>query len=584
MKYIGKWKLHKNGVVNQGQQYFVCRWLELFHCFTIDAFRYRAMNSYSIINELLTVIAGIEKGVWHEMNVKLVCKEALDIIKNDLVLKNSSYIAGILRALQDGINHKAKIEERMRLKIALLGIHTDLKRRYWQALKDGLKSSINYNDFDQIEWFISALATYLIDVGHEREFMYQSCDDILNDSQQRDFPCFYEQLLQKIEPIDIDYTTIMKLNGDYAGLNGFFLEYEFQNTIDIDNPQVNSFISKEPVLYAIKHIKAVDPNAAAVIAQTKMANLLDVLYYSHPKAKISSDPICLVKDNEKLFLCNVSANLVGYDPNQNWLNKANNQLTKILRSSVLSDESKDKLLGTLRYFRLSYACGNTDQQFLNLWIALEHMTKGSENQRSMIDSIANFIPKTLSLNYINRISRDTIENLFRSGINVPEPFRKVIETRNIAEFISLMKEEKTYQEMAISASNNSLLFHRLEKLRNILLSSNNIKIAIEKNCEDISHHLARMYRFRNYIVHYAARDLKIMGITANLHTYVRTLLNILLYEISNYECFQDLHGVYMKYQLVFDQYMEGLDKNDPKVLEPTMIANPLLLLWPGDKY
>ena len=81
MEYVSNWKLHKNGILTAGQKYFVFRWLELYNQYTIDSFRYRAMNSHSIINELLNVIVSVEKGIWNEVNIKLVKEEALDVIE-----------------------------------------------------------------------------------------------------------------------------------------------------------------------------------------------------------------------------------------------------------------------------------------------------------------------------------------------------------------------------------------------------------------------------------------------------------------------------------------------------------------------
>ena len=583
MEYVSNWKLHKNGILTAGQKYFVFRWLELYNQYTIDSFRYRAMNSHSIINELLNVIVSVEKGIWNEVNIKLVKEEALDVIIKDLVLKNNIYVDEVKKALENIVEkQKPTHDDRERLKVSLLGIHTDLQRRYWEELITGLKESIGKDDLDTIEWYISALATYLVNAGHDRAYLYDSCINILNDRQDKDFSYFYESLVARVQPQLKQYNTYLKLKGEHDYLKGYMLGHEFRSNImvDITSTPVKNFISEIPVVFAINQIKAMDGESAASIAQFRLSSLLDVIHYANPKARINAETDCLVRHNEDYQVYSIVTPLLGYQPDQNWLNKVNQQLIGIMSSRILDDESKDKLLGALRYFRLSYECGNSEQQFLNLWIALEYMVRSGGKQKIIIESIANSVPKSLALNHINRMVRDTIENIHRSQIRISKQFHSCLEDRNIPDFITLFKNDSAYQELMRSANDHPLLYYRLDKLHNILLSPEGIKSAVEGNQRDIYWHLARMYRFRNRIVHYAARDLNILGVTANLHTYVRTILNIVLYEISTYGCFQDLQEVFIKYQLGYDRYMEALENKDDKAVKPTIIANPLLLMWP----
>ena len=52
-----------------------------------------------------------------------------------------------------------------------------------------------------------------------------------------------------------------------------------------------------------------------------------------------------------------------------------------------------------------------------------------------------------------------------------------------------------------------------------------------------------MYRYRNKIVHQAAHDLNIAGLTANLLYYLREILNKVLYELATDDTLTDLHEV-----------------------------------------
>jgi hypothetical protein len=249
-------------------------------------------------------------------------------------------------------------------------------------------------------------------------------------------------------------------------------------------------------------------------------------------------------------------------------------------STVLDRKSKDKLTGSLRYFRLSNEAVSVEQRFLNLWIALEHLIRSGVRHKSIIEPMADFLPKTLALNHVHRLGRDVVENVRRLNIRLPFEIIPPFRNRNVPDLIELCRNEARLATLLNAVNQNPLLDFRLRQFSDIVTDPKRIKAAIDKNYRDINHHLARIYRIRNRIVHSAAHDLRIWGITANLNYYVRTVLNILLYELSTYDCFPDLWSVYIKYQTAYDQYLSSLDKANTTAFQSTVVDNPLRLLWP----
>lgn len=582
MEPIQKSLLEANGIVNQGQIYFVYRWLELFNKFTIDTFRFRAMNSKSIIHEVLQIIDLVEKGVWDESNLKLASEEALYLINNDPVMEEYTYIFSIKKVLEQGINKPSSIEERLKIKILLTGLFSDLDTKYWLQLIDGLKRSIHENNLRNVEWFVCSLASELIHQGHDREFLYQIMWINLRKST-RAFDDFYNDLITTVKPIMARYVTYSKIKAAPNEFQGLVLGHEFKTDINIASTdrKVQSFLSSEdPKVFAISEISAMDPNAAALVAHSKLGYLLDVMNYSNPKSNLLLEPDCLVVYNENNGIYRSVPDLVGYVPDQNWFAKVEKQLCIILASTSLSPESKDKLKGALRYFRLSNQATNIEHRFLNLWIMLEHLIRSGVRHKSIIEPIVEFIPKTLALNYVKRLLNDTIANVIRCGVQIPDDLKIHFQKKSNSGIIDICRNETNFAKLIASVSGNPLLEMRLSYIKNIVTNSKEIKNCIEKNNRDINQHLARMYRARNQIVHSAAHDLNIWGLTANLHYYVRTILNILLYEISNFDCFQDLWGVYIKYRTAYDQYVHYLKHKDISFLDSTIVDNPMRLFWP----
>lgn len=581
MQLIHNRLLDANGITSPGQKYFIFRYLELLNKATVDTFRFRAMNSKSILHELLEVLGYVEQGIWDATNIKMVCEEALGIIKNDPILKDAQYIDALKKALENGVTRAGSPGEQKIMKVILEGLLGDLDK-YLPRLIEGIRISISDNDLVAVEWYTSTFVTELINSGHDQEFLYQVGIRALG-RQIRDFNDLFNHLVQTVKPEKKSYTTYIKIKGNHPNLNERVLNHEFLNSLEIEStePQVIDFITSEnPKLFAVRQTEAVDPNAAAFIARSEIGYLLDILHYSNPKGTVSIDSNCLVRHNKQFGIHSSTPELTGYVPDQNWFPKVTEQLSNILDLNKLDSESKDKLKGSLRYFRLSNEAVSIEQRFLNLWIALEHLVRSGVRHKSIIEPISDFLPKTLALNYIHRLGRDAIDNVKRLKIHLPVEIEYLFKTRNVPEFIQLCRDETKLYALLDAVSQNPLLEFRLRQFSHIVKGSNTIKAAIDKNYRDIDHHLVRIYRIRNRIVHSAGHDLNIWSITANLHYYVRTVLNILLFELSNYDCFPDLWSVYIKYQTAFNQYLSSLNKNSTIAYQATVVDNPLRILWP----
>jgi len=541
------------------------------------------MNSHFILIELLQVTKLVEKRVWNEQNVSLVCEEAITLVDKDQVLLNRNYFDGLKIVLNQCL--KKEPESKNRMKAVLPAVLDDLQINYLRDLKTGLSQAIQANHFQKVHWYTNALATEAANLGFSREYLYNLCKQIFLKNDSESFSDKYRQFIENIIPRSKQYQTYLKLYPNKPQVvPDRIADYTFSKSlqnIETEDYLTRDYLSSgDPKVFAITKIQALDPNSAATMARSKIGKVLDLMYYGYQhNTKVDVHENCLIQLENSFNLYPSIPELVGYfKDGSDWLLTVEKQLETILERPRADDLSTEKLLGALRYFRLSKEAVNIEHQFLNLWIALEHL---AQSDTKMFEALNNYIPKTLALQYIGKLIRDMIENLKRCKVRVPEAVQPYISKNNKEKFILLARNDDLFSKLLLSADSNPLLQQRLVHLRSVLSNSKEMRRAINKNYTDIRLHLFRMYRVRNLIVHTAAHDLQIEGLTANLQAYLTDIINKALYELSSYDYLTGLYDVFSKYQFTFDQVMLKLKKDgDKNLIDVAHIINPFNLLWP----
>lgn len=89
-----------------------------------------------------------------------------------------------------------------------------------------------------------------------------------------------------------------------------------------------------------------------------------------------------------------------------------------------------------------------------------------------------------------------------------------------------------------------------------------------------------MYRYRNKIVHQAAHDLNIAGITTNLLSYLNEILIKLLHELNADYDFSEIHEVFLKYSVTYDKFMAALNKDRNDAMDLEILIDPVRFVWP----
>lgn len=572
------------GERTKGQKFFIWLWTELFCDLTIDIYRVKLMNSKTILQELLEVISYVENGVWDISNIKHVSNEAMQLITNDKILKKTNYYASIVQIINELINKQTSEDKLTNVKILISAIINQLENNYFDQLISGLMKSIEEENFEDIEWYTNSLATEVSYRGYSSTYI-NHMNKKLYDGEA------FTKSMENIRSLDgkkQEFTVYFSITSNIANmLPESVLEVSFMNKIDVEvDTKFASFKSEQTdKKFAKVCIKAVDINVASVIARSKLGTALDIVNFGLSKKTnfISIGNRCLVvcKNNFQL-LTDSEIVLIGYSKNEDSkLTNVEKNISKIISSSHVSDTSKNKIKSGFRYYRLSKEANNMEHKFLNLWIALEQLVKSSGSHASLIGPVVDYIPKCMSIGYVNLIIRDFIENIYRCNIEIPMSIKEYFDKNNTYKFIELLRNEEFCTILRNKVKeNNPLLDYRLEKLKSGLSKSIKVEKLIEKYNKQVDYQLTRMYRIRNRIVHGAAFDLTISGLTSRLLSFVKNTINAMLFQMYYNEELNETLKVFLKYKFTYVQYIETLKKDKKDEMNLEILINPMNLLWP----
>lgn len=324
-----------------------------------------------------------------------------------------------------------------------------------------------------------------------------------------------EDVIKNIDNNDIYYISSINEELKWKVINDWFINIK------------NDFVTwDDSIFYVWVIISWKDVHSIYKLAKEKLNRLLDTFLYEFNALKLIITNSSLISNTERVFIIN--------DWYTEYINrKKSNEhniifLNKILNNKNYNLETKNKISNSIKYYKLFLSSENTEVKLLNLWIALESLFSNIDTNDGSFDRLKSFIPKLLSMNLMKNyfdefqsfiLHKIEMENEADSEYRNHEKIKNLISSKNIIINWSWDKEEK-FNNVAIFkyfVSNdfkviedylrNPYFIQKYKRLVNILEIDNNWQYKIlhtflkryEKNIKWL---LTKIYRYRNYIVHW----------------------------------------------------------------------------------
>lgn len=524
------------------QPFFKERLIELLHKDTLDSYRVRTHNAFSLLKELKELICGWKKNRIKQFEtVQLCIQETIDMIENDTNLTFSSYDKSLLLQDMDDFSKTGEknVLKANRLIFALSKCIIDNSSSYLKNIFNSIEQVL-FNDEEfadnnfipksqELDNHITALCCELINIGYSKIHLYvyviQTCE------KEDDFRTLFNKFKDKfLGHTQKQYTVIFKLYISDKTLKELAIPELSENIEDrylndYARRKFSKFIqSNKSIRFYTQGICSLDSISAIKKGKELLLNLLDQLHLGMCSLNITIPDKALVvtteRDNTLIYERGTQFLLDGsYSDDIALSTRFREHLNKIKLNMNIKQEVKDRLDSAMRHLRIGNNNEELEQRFINYWIALEFIFSSPETNENTYTRLKTNLINILTCCYVKR--------------NILSLNEQLIQKEKISAGMLYWRQDKL--DEFIDNEENLLLRYRLLKIKSHLFGhSDKRKIYIENHEKNLNRHLARIYRMRNELIHEAAIKQNIENITSNLRYYLVFVLNQLIVFFATY--------------------------------------------------
>lgn len=494
--------------------YFVERFKELLNRNTIDSYRVKCNNVFSLMKELRSVIDNWLRGYVKQFETVCLCiDETLLAMKEDDILDYSFYDAQLM---MDDLKSLRNADNKMRGELGesviylldkCISCNMDI---YLDRLYDAIITIVDSDEIieegnfkplaDRLSKIAGDLACELLNEGFSMRHLYrQSCKLREN---AKDFDNTFIRFRQNHNHgVALkSYDVVLKMNGGsnnrLTSINGFLNEVpEDLVPIGKRGSSINKFLENRGALFYYCHVDAHDSAMAITYAEEQMESILDraMLGYSILDVKVQKMALVIITNiPEKVYVVqpvNVMDSI--YADDEEIVNMMIWKIDNIQNNDFIYKDVKDRLTSSLRHLRIGCAEADTGQQLINYWIAMEFLFSSPKAVDKTISRLEKNLLNVLMCCYANRRVSYINRALKKNGTLPKERDWWTLEDNELDDLINNQK--------------NLLLRHHLQEMKAALRNTrDSAEKFFAKHHKHLYWQIYRIYRYRNKLIHEAA--------------------------------------------------------------------------------
>jgi len=389
---------------------------------------------------------------------------------------------------------------------------------------------------------------------------------------------------RKIEKINIRYVVNSIDNNNITYIDNIENEFKWKNINEWFELRKKEFIEHDDsIFYVGVDISWKDIHSIHKVAKEHLNRLLDTFLYEFNALKLNITNSSLICNNERIFIVN--------DWYIEYVNKKKSNeyniisLNKILNNENYDFNTKNKISNSIKYYKLFLSSENTEVKLLNLWIALESLFSSIDTNDGSFERLKSFIPKLLSMNLMKNYFDEFQEFIFHRIEREEENLSKYKNHEKIKNMISsknkiknnLWIEEEKFNNVAIFkyfVSNNFEDIERLlhnpyfiqkyKRLINILEIDDDwqykkLHTFLRVYEKKIKWLLTKIYRYRNYIVHWWKKIDPNEAINDLEFIYIELIDDILDKIWTDYLYIYSLEEYFSRINRTYNVYEKGIN-------------------------
>jgi len=538
----------KWGITEDHHKFFLLRWEEIFSEETYDAWQIRTVNLQAILLEMLDAADTTASFQPFHPNIKLLIDEAIHLVKADpIITKHFPFTVGYLDQLNQCYESKVKQGNRhsiieLKRTINVLIEHITLYKQLLIKRITEILTGPSKDTSIELYSLIMAFGLVLRTEGYSIAYLKDSIN-ILIDSSVPNFVDRFGNLILSFSSKELEYvcsffviTTREKVELGESGIT-------FYDTRP--NPPLTEVESEfydqddDPYRVCIK-IRALDPYSARAKAEKSVENLFAAYNFYQPNRhpRFKHKPALIVSEKGDQFCIEKDDSRLNYIRDSKKPAKSISSVMTLVGPNPEDDFAI--LTASLQYHRLAMSTATDEARLVNLWIALESLTRG--DQGSVIDNLCKYLPASVGLEYVLQ----TIKNLAIS-------MRKVWRQSADDELLKLFKysdkfrlhqidllgiltanptSEKVKKFNAIVEKNQLLRFRFFRLHNNMFKSPKILRKKIKRHQLYVEWQISRIYRARNYVMHSGFCPPRIRQLIQHLHSYYILVMHGLIHDLK----------------------------------------------------
>lgn len=518
--------------------------LELLHPRTLDSYRVKMHNPYTILVELRKVLADFKaRRVWsYEKSVKPIIEELLGFLRQDEELL---FFSVSKRVLIEQLESATKKDPK-NIKTVVFSVNAciqDNLKDYLKNLFDAIlkeaevlngKEEVEAHGFEKCSRLINYMASGLVNMGYSKMYLYLCVKRNFSLSSTLSFEDGLLKFQGLVNRNKEDYTVVFRLNrwpndkSDIKVKSEYLLnETKIEELAGINVHGKNFFRTKsQNIDYLGIKTSALDHYSVVEKAKAELFKIIDILHLGYQNYSFTPSLWCFVVGSTTPGLSNTKkirhytdgnygSNQERYESFIEKLNKAD--------SVDVSDEARKRLTSAIRHLRFGNEADSKEQKFLHYWIGLEYFFSSYDDQENTISRLKSHFIDMHSTMYVKRNFLEFFKDLERVGA-IDFLKRKNV---TINSFDDLIKKEILASIIINTVEVMPLVAYRASHLKRLFEESDKTKVKkyIENHRSNLSWHLARCYRVRNELVHDASIDMNIESLVGNIRYYLSFVLN-----------------------------------------------------------
>jgi hypothetical protein len=544
--------------------FFAQRLNELLFDYTLDSYKYYALNINLLLIEALRRINKVKNDLTEDLNLKDIVDEINIKAKNDIVSKK---ILGHKYQIYFPLkieNNKSKFKidlEILSNKLSLNIIIPELFELIEKELNSGSKINLNI--------LASQLVTALINVGFHQSYIYHQVNFYFfggRTKRNRNLSHFFKYF----EPKKKEFEVYIKVSDSFNEIKELCSKYRLEiiNELELENcnQKANEFLSSKSeneVFAKCKEIKAYDSQSARLMAINLLNVLASFFSYFHHKNPPTIGKTAVIGNDNKHFLIEPTTSPMAKGEDMSH-KAAAEMLEAFMKKFTPISSTRLKFNRAVNLHSLAIQSDSNENRLLNLWITYE--TLFGTGQTTTVIHIINSLGHITSLKYFERIFNELSKSIYTWNKDEFEEIKKLTnensDTKAICSFCLSSNYENERKTLYSKLNEFPLLRFRIDNLNKNLSSTKKIHSFLEKHNQRIKWHIKRLYRTRNNIVHDGKKTRNLDILVENAHSYFDTFMDEFIIDNIISNSLDSIPQAVSHYKTLNENWIQTLKKDE----------------------